>query len=137
MPDDVGRRLRHHQRHPADVRFTELQRFRQLRRESACFTHAARLLDGEGERNVAGRKHYVHRVAVTRVPSPTRETTSNSSTRRLEPPRPSPIPPLVVKPLVIACSRSAMPGPLSSKVSRRPRRSFFTKVSRRIVPPPP
>src|ERR1700716_3537868 len=117
MLDDVGRRLGHHQRHPADIRLTKLERLRQLDRDSPRFSHTARLLDGEGDGNVVGRKSYVHRVAVTRVPSAKRETISNSLTRRLEPPRPSPIPPLVVKPSVIACSRSAMPGPLSSKVS--------------------
>ena len=111
MLEDVGGSLRHHLHHPVDVRPTELQRLRQLHRDTPHLPHTARLIDGDGDGDVAGRQGYFHRVTMTFVPPPTREATSNSLTRRFEPPKPSPMPRLVVKPSVIACSRSAMPSP--------------------------
>jgi hypothetical protein len=47
---------------------------------------------------------------------------SNSSTNRLDPPRPRPRPPPVVKPSRSACPMSPMPGPLSTKISPIPLR---------------
>src|ERR1700757_650855 len=54
---------------------------------------------------------YFQRVIVIRVPSPGRETMSNSFTRRFDPPRPRPNPEPVVKPSRSASSTSGMPGP--------------------------
>ena len=50
-----------------------------------------------------------HFVIVTVVPRSTSEVISNSSIRRRDPGSPSPRPPYVVYPTIIACSMSAMP----------------------------
>ena len=74
----------------------------------------------------------------TCVPSPTRDLMSNSFERRLAPPRPRP------RPCRRCCSRrsapaamSAMPGPLSSKVRRRPAPDALCDDLERHPPPPP
>src|SRR5690242_19717274 len=83
------------------------------------------------------RSHsYFHRIAVTFVPSPTRDLTSNSLTSLLAPPKPSPNPEPVVNPSRRAKSISAMPGPLSSKTKRMPTRGPL-RAANSICPPRP
>src|SRR5262249_699496 len=73
----------------------------------------------------------------TRVPSPGRVRMSNSFTSRFAPPSPRPSPLPVVKPSFNACSTSAIPGPWSSKTSRRPRLGPSFRLSSSTTPPPP
>ena len=71
-------------------------------------------------------------------PAPGSDVRSNSSTSRRAPDRPRPSPPPVVQPSVRACSRSAMPGPVSAKVTRTPGRPLAEVItSTWAMPPPP
>src|SRR5918911_2311368 len=63
-----------------------------------------------------------HRTTVTRVPRPTSDSISKTSTSRFEPGSPLPRPRPVEKPSRMAALMSGMPGPLSSKMSRSPGR---------------
>src|SRR5438105_3775624 len=95
--DDVGGHFGYYNGHIAALRFPHADKLRAPHRRTAC---------GPGMRGVAnlnkdlrcGCIAYFHRTMVTLVPSPTRETTSNSFTSLLAPPRPSPNPEPVVKP---------------------------------------
>src|SRR5215216_6790978 len=59
---------------------------------------------------------------VTRVPTPTSDSISKTSTSLLEPGSPLPRPRPVEKPSRMAAPMSGMPGPVSSKMRRRPAR---------------
>src|SRR5205085_1703275 len=78
---------------------------------------------------------YSQRTTVTRVPRPTSDSISNSSTSRREPGSPLPSPRPVEKPSRMAAAMSGMPGPASSKMSRSPARPRASAVGCAIIRP--
>ncbi len=109
---DIGRQLR---RCNTDASRTDLV-------ESITFNAPFRLAPTladiavvrNGQTRLDGGKdpaRHFQRVMVTRVPTPTCESSSNSLTKRRAPVRPSPKPWPEVQPSVIASSRLGMPGP--------------------------
>src|SRR6476646_2668248 len=80
---------------------------------------------------------HFHRVMVTRVPSPGRDSISKSFTNRFAPLNPNPNPLPEVNPSFNARSMSAMPAPLSSKVKRKPFLALLLSWSRWTWPSPP
>src|ERR1700733_14872196 len=106
---------------------------------AAALAHVAWIFDAKpGLHRALPRSHgYFQRVMVTRVPTPTVDSISNSLTRRLLPVKPKPGPVPEPPPSVIASSTLGMPGPRSSNVNRKPR--FPPSLSRLhfSTPPPP
>src|SRR5262249_15019931 len=128
----IRRRFGHDDPQATDVFCRETKRLGQIGGRPPRLTRAAGIVDDE-----EGVLGHFHRVMVTLVPEPGFESMSKSLTRRRAPPRPRPSPLPVVKPSRSACPTSGMPGPWSSKTSRRPRRAPSFSDSRRTVPPPP
>jgi hypothetical protein len=89
---------------------------------------------GGGPMRVHGYRTHLRMVTI--VPRPAAESISISSISRLAPGSPNPSPPLVEKPAFIASSRSAIPGPWSSKISSMPERSACEIVRKRMCPDP-
>src|SRR5260370_1061744 len=133
--DQVGAELVDHEGELALLVGVEAHRAGGGQDLAARLSHLARL--GDRERQRGARDDHFHLVMQTRVPWPGVDVMSNSFERRRAPPRPSPRPEPVVKPSRRACGTSGMPGPLSAKVSRSPRRSPSCRVSSRATPPPP
>src|SRR5262249_49243730 len=90
--EDIRADLGHHERDISGAGRVEAESFRELRGGAPSLGHLARVVDGEWPR----RSDHFHRVIVTRVPSPGRDSMLNSLDRRLAPLSPSPRPPPVV-----------------------------------------
>src|SRR5471032_169158 len=136
MLEDVAGKFGRHQGHAPGVGFIKTQQFGKLLGAAPGIADLADIFDqkhlGQGAGNIQ-----VHRVIVTRVPSPGAVSSSNSSTRRLAPVRPRPRPLPEVQPSVRASLRSGMPGPSSRKVRRRPGRWSLSTTLQSMYPPPP
>src|SRR5262249_24029760 len=131
--DEVRRRLGGDERHAPRPALAEAELLRHRRRGPPRVRGLRRIDHAHHHR----LDQLVHRVIVTRVPSPGRESIANSFESRRAPPSPSPSPLPVVKPSFSARSMSAIPGPWSSTVSRSPGRLPPRSAAMRATPPPP
>src|SRR5208282_1744622 len=130
MNQHVARSLRGQQ---GKLACSRLVKMKPLRRKLGGAAHLADRT-GIGDGNPL-RESYLHRATVTFVPLPTSVSMLNSLTRRLLPPKPSPMPDPEVNPSFSASSISGIPGPWSSKIRRNP--DFAATLTTSIVIDPP
>src|SRR5262249_29546748 len=132
--DEIAAKLVDDEREPVARHIVQTGTPGEIRHPATRLAHLAAVRDRAQERTGS---HVSHRVIRTSVPWPTADVMWNSLASRLAPPRPRPSPLPVVYPSWSAWAGSAMPGPLSENVSRRPRRLPSFSVSSRTTPPPP
>src|ERR1700733_38600 len=114
MAHDVRRELRDDDADPALAHLVETETVRQSFRASPAFPNVALAGDRDAQLPCGDDPgSHFQRVTVTRVPSPTIESNSNSLTRRRAPVSPNPKPWPELQPSDIASARSGIPGPRS------------------------